>query len=154
MLDCILKRLTTEESLEYINSEIKSRYSIEIGSDYFKHVKMELKQDSKKELNHLRKDKFSYFNHLFFERAEELKNMQRKLWQIITDNQEDKPDVAIRSIAELHKLSNSLCQMYEALPLLGRLPSDSFTGFGDNDGEEGSSIPTSTLGQQWSIPHR
>jgi hypothetical protein len=38
--------------------------------------------------------------------------MQRKLWQIIIDNEADKPDVAIRSIAEL-KLSNSLCQMYE-----------------------------------------
>ena len=64
--------------------------------------------------------------------------MQRKLWEIITDNQADKPDVAIRSIAELHKLSNSLCQMYEMLPVLGRLPSDSFAGFvvggGDGDG--------------------
>jgi hypothetical protein len=39
--------------------------------------------------------------------------MQRKLWQIIIDNEADKPDVAIRLIGELHKLSNSLCQMYE-----------------------------------------
>jgi hypothetical protein len=102
---------------------LTGKYNLEIGLDHFKHIKMELRQDSKKELDHLRKDRFSYMNHLFFERADDLKNMQRKLWEIIIDNEEDKPDVAIRSIAELHKLSNSLCQMYEMLPVLGRLPS-------------------------------
>jgi hypothetical protein len=152
VLDCILQRLTAEESLKYINAKLRGKYNLEVGLDHFKHIKTELRQDSKKELDHLRKDRFSYMNHLFFERAEELKNMQRKLWEIVTSNQEDKPDVVIRSIAELHKLSNSLCQMYEMLPVLGRLPSDSFAGF-DNDGdnnEEGSSsseeIPPSTLG--------
>jgi hypothetical protein len=157
VLDCILQRLTTEESLDYINTKLKGKYGdVEIGSDFFRHIKMELKQDSRKELDHLRKNRFAYMNHLFFERVDEIKNMQRKLWQIITDNVADKPDVAIRSIAELHKLSNSLCQVYEMLPVLGRLPSDSFTGIidGGNGGkeanvEEGSSsgeIPPSTLG--------
>jgi hypothetical protein len=59
----------------------------------------------------------------------------------------------------LHKLSNSLCQVYEMLPVLGRLPSDSFAGIVNDDdnasavAEEGSSsssvegeIPPSTLG--------
>ncbi len=151
VLDCILQRLTTEESLDYINSKVKSKYDIEIGSDYFRHIKMELRQDSKKELDHLRKNRFAYMNHLFFERVDEVKNMQRKLWQIITDNQEEKPDIAIRSIAELHKLSNSLAQMFEMLPVLGRLPSDSFAGIdNDDDGRENNNeeaeIPPSTLG--------
>jgi hypothetical protein len=161
VLDCILQRLTTEESLDYINTKLKGKYDVEIGSDFFRHIKMELKQDSRRELDHLRKNRFAYMNHLFFERVDEIKNMQRKLWQIITDNVADKPDVAIRSIAELHKLSNSLCQVYEMLPVLGRLPSDSFTGIIDGGGgnvdnggeeanvEEGSSsgeIPPSTLG--------
>jgi hypothetical protein len=126
VLDYILQRLTAEESFKYINAKLRGKYNLEVGLDHFKHIKTELRQDSKKELDHLRKDRFSYMNHLFFERADELKNMQRKLWQIIIDNEADKPDVAIRSISELHKLSNSLCQMYEMLPVLGRLPSDSF----------------------------
>jgi hypothetical protein len=53
--------------------------------------------------------------------------MQGKLWKIIANN-EDKPDAAIRSISELHRLSNSLCQIYEMLLVLGRLPSDTFSG--------------------------
>jgi hypothetical protein len=131
-----------------INSKVKSKYDLEIGSDYIRHIKMELKQDSRKELDHLRKNRFAYMNHLFFERVDEIKNMQRKLWQIITDNVADKPDTAIRSIAELHKLSNSLCQVYEMLPVLGRLPSDSFAGIVNDDdredNEEGSSSSSSS----------
>jgi hypothetical protein len=54
--------------------------------------------------------------------------------------EEDKPDVAIRFISELHKLLNSLCQMYEMLLVLGRLPSDTFSGIinDDTEGERGS----------------
>ena len=136
VLDCILQRLTTDESLDYINTKLKAKYDIEIGPDYVKHIKMELRQDSQKELSHLRKNRLSYMNHLFFERIDEVKNMQRKLWEIITSNQEEKPDVAIRSISELHKLSQSLCQMYEMLPLLGNLPSNAFTGLVDNDNND------------------
>jgi hypothetical protein len=140
VLDCILQRLTTEESLDYINTKLKAKYDIEIGRDYVKHIKMELRQDSQKELNHLRKNRLSYMNHLFFERIDEVKNMQRKLWEIITSNQEEKPDVAIRCISELHKLSQSLCQMYEMLPLLGNLPSNAFTGLVDVDDDNNNCI--------------
>jgi hypothetical protein len=128
VLDTILQRLTIDESLDYINTKLKAKYDIEIGPDYVKRIKTELKHDSQKELNHLRKNRLSYMNHLFFERIDEVKNMQRKLWEIITDNQEENPDVVIRSISELHKLSQSLCQMYEMLPLLGNLPANAFTG--------------------------
>jgi hypothetical protein len=134
VLDTILQRLTIDESLDYINTKLKAKYDIEIGSDYVKRIKTELKHDSQKELNHLRKNRLSYMNHLFFERIDEVKNMQRKLWEIITDNQEENLDVVIRSISELHKLSQSLCQMYEMLPLLGNLPANAFTGIvGEQD---------------------
>jgi hypothetical protein len=155
ILDSILQRLTALETQSYV----KDKLGVEISIDHLRHVRMDLRQDSKKEIDHLRKDRFAYMNHLFFERAEELKAMQRKLWEIIKDNQEDNPDAVIRSIGELHKLSNSLSSMYEMLPVLGRLPSDSFAGFGlDNnntgaaaDKQEGvetesDDIPPSTLG--------
>jgi hypothetical protein len=76
-------------------------------------------------------------NHLFFERIDEVKNMQRKLWEIITSNQEEKPEVAVKCISELHKLSESLCQMYEMLPLLGQLPSNAFAGLVVEEQDEG-----------------
>jgi hypothetical protein len=133
ILDSILQRLTTAET----QTHVKDKLGVEISIDYLNHVKMELRQDSQKELNHLRNNRLSYMNHLFFERIDEVKNMQRKLWEIITSNQEEKPDVAIRSISELHKLSQSLCQMYEMLPLLGNLPSNAFTGLVDDNNNDG-----------------
>jgi hypothetical protein len=145
VLDTILQRLDIDESLDYINTKLKAKYDIEICPDYVKRIKTELKQDSQKELNHLRKNRLSYMNHLFFERIDEVKNMQRKLWEVIIDNQEDKPDVVIRSISELHKLSQSLSQMYEMLPFLGHLPSDAFTGvIGDNTTPTPSSAAVSS----------
>jgi hypothetical protein len=86
--------MSTSESLEYINPKIKSEYNIEIGQDYFKHVKADLRCDSQNELEHLRKNRLSYVNQLFIERKDELKAMQRRLWEIIIDNQKDKPDIA------------------------------------------------------------
>ena len=133
ILDSVLQRLTTAEA----QAHVKDKLGVEITIDYLNHVKMELRQDSQKELSHLRKNRLSYMNHLFFERIDEVKNMQRKLWEIITDNQEEKPDTAIRCISELHKLSQSLCQMYEMLPLLGNLPSNAFTGLVDVDDNNG-----------------
>jgi hypothetical protein len=148
ILDSILQRLTTAET----QAHVKDKLGVEISIDYLNHVKMELRQDSQKELNHLRNNRLSYMNHLFFERIDEVKNMQRKLWEIITSNQEDKPDVAIRSISELHKLSQSLCQMYEMLPLLGNLPSNAFTGLVDDDAADKKEVVVGTSSSSSSAP--
>jgi hypothetical protein len=79
-------------------------------------------------------------NHLFFERADELKNMQRKLWEIITNNEEEKPDIAIRLIAELHKLSNSLCHM--------SISNNDSSGEGEGRGGSGSAGTTGNKRKQ------
>ena len=46
VLDCIVQRFTTQESLQYV----KDRLGVEIGADHFNHVRTELKQDVKKKL--------------------------------------------------------------------------------------------------------
>jgi transposase-like protein len=74
ILDSVLQRLTTAEA----QAHVKDKLGVEITIDYLNHVKMELRQYSQKELNHLRKNRLSYMNHLFFERIDEVKNMQRK----------------------------------------------------------------------------
>ena len=61
VLDCIVQRLTTQESLQYI----KDKLGIEIGADHFNHVRAELKHDVKKNLKHLQKDRFAYIREFF-----------------------------------------------------------------------------------------
>ena len=61
VLDCIVQRLTTQESLQYI----KDKLGIEIGADHFNQVRAELKHDVKKNLKHLQKDRFAYIREFF-----------------------------------------------------------------------------------------
>ena len=73
ILDSVLQRLTTAEA----QAHVKDKLGVEITIDYLNHVKMELRQDSQKELDHL--ECLSYMNHLFFERIDEVKNMQTQV---------------------------------------------------------------------------
>ncbi|MFZ0696882.1 MAG: hypothetical protein WAM88_07060, partial [Nitrososphaeraceae archaeon] len=67
VLDCIVQRFTIQESLQYV----KDRLGVEIGADHFNHVRAHLKQDVKKILKHLQKDRFAYIRE-FFDRIEKL----------------------------------------------------------------------------------
>jgi hypothetical protein len=73
VLDCIIQRLTTQESLQYIKNKLGS----EIGADHFNHVKADLKRDVKKSLRYLQKDRFAYVRELF-DRIEETRYIQKK----------------------------------------------------------------------------
>lgn len=74
VLDCIIQRLTTQESLGFIKDKLGS----EIGADHFNHVRAELKRDVKKNLTHLQKDRFAYIRE-FFDRIEEIRYIPKRL---------------------------------------------------------------------------
>jgi hypothetical protein len=110
VLDCIVQRLTTQESLHYVKDKLGS----EIGADHFNHVRAELKQDVKKNLKHLQKDRFAYIRELF-DRIEEIRFIQKRLWKMIQDNP-DKPFLQKSCLSELHQSTITLCNLYDALP--------------------------------------
>lgn len=56
VLDCIVQRLTTQESLQYVKDKLGSK----IGADHFNHVRADLKRDVKENLTHLQKDRFAF----------------------------------------------------------------------------------------------
>ena len=110
VLDCIVQRFTTQESLQYV----KDRLGVEIGGDHFNHVRAQLKQDVKKILKHLQKDRFAYIRE-FFDRIEEIRFIQKRLWRMIEDNP-DKPILQKSCLSELHQSTITLCNLYDALP--------------------------------------
>ena len=110
VLDCIVQRLTTQESLQYV----KDRLGVEIGADHFNHVRAQLKQDVKKNLKHLQKDRFAYIRE-FFDRIEEIRFIQKRLWRMIEDNP-DKPILQKSCLSELHQSTITLCNLYDSLP--------------------------------------
>ncbi|MFZ0695646.1 MAG: hypothetical protein WAM88_00750 [Nitrososphaeraceae archaeon] len=110
VLDCIVQRLTTQESLQYVKDKLGS----EIGADHFNHVRAQLKQDVKKNLKHLQKDRFAYIRE-FFDRIEEIRFIQKRLWRMIEDKP-DKPILQKSCLSELHQSTITLCNLYDALP--------------------------------------
>ena len=109
VLDCIVQRLTTQESLRYIKDKLGS----EIGADHLNHVRAELKQDVKNDLTRLQKDRFAYVRE-FFDRIEEIRYIQKRLWKLMEDNP-DKPILQKSCLSELHQSILSLCNLYDAL---------------------------------------
>jgi hypothetical protein len=127
VLDCIVQRLTTQESLQYVNDKLGS----EIGADHFNHVRAQLKQDVKINLKHLQKDRFAYVRE-FFDRIEEIRFIQKRLWRMIEDNP-DKPILQKSCLSELHQSTLTLCNLYDALPAVISVRPDFVNGGYDGD---------------------
>jgi hypothetical protein len=127
VLDCIVQRLTTQESLQYVKDKLGS----EIGADHFNHVRAQLKQDVKKNLKHLKKDRFACIRE-FFDRIEEIRFIQKRLWGMIQDNP-DKPFLQKSCLSELHQSTITLCNLYDSLPAVISVRPD-FVNGGYDDG--------------------
>ena len=127
VLDCIVQRLTTQESLQYV----KDKLGAKSGPDHFNHVRAQLKQDVKKNLKHLQKDRFAYIRE-FFDRIEEIRFIQKRLWKMIQDNP-DKPILQKSCLSELHQSTITLCNLYDALPAVISVRPD-FVNGGYDDG--------------------
>jgi hypothetical protein len=113
VLDCIIQRLTTEESLLYI----KGKLGFEISQDYFNHLRARLKKETRKNLEYLQKDRFAYIQNNFFDRVEEIKYMQRMLWELVNNN-EDKLNLQLSCLSELRELTVLLTDFYDKLPMV------------------------------------
>ena len=78
VLDCIVQRFTTQESLQHV----KDKLGIEVGADHINHVRADLKQDVKKNLKYLQNNRFAYIRE-FFDRIEEIRYIQKRLWKLM-----------------------------------------------------------------------
>jgi hypothetical protein len=109
--DSILNRLTTEETLNYIEASLKVRFT----PRYIQIVKKWLKEDMRIEFSQLRADKYAYI-HEYQQRINELKDLQR--YGRITLGQTHDEHVRLKCISELHALSLSLANLYDLLPAI------------------------------------
>jgi hypothetical protein len=127
--DCIIQRLTTEESLLYI----KDKLGLEISQDYINHMRASLKKSAEKNLKYLQKDRFVYIQNIFFDRIQELEYMQKMLWEIVNKSR-DKRNLQLSCLSELRELTVLLADFYDKLPIvLSVHDSPIFTGQGPTD---------------------
>jgi uncharacterized protein YpbB len=107
-----IKRIPEDQIIAEIYNQTKKTIT---KSGVF-HDKESIKKESYHWYKTMREGQYEYI-HEFRERVSEILFLQRKHHQII-DNNEDKPQIQQTSLAELHRLSITLSNLYDVAPTI------------------------------------
>ena len=99
-----------------ITDEIGRQTGKSINRKSLWHIRQQIKRESFKWYSQLRQGEFEYI-HEFKERINEILFLQKKHHQIIMRN-EDNPQVQQTSLAELHRLSITLSNLFDVAPTI------------------------------------
>ena len=113
IVECEVQRFTVEESMAYIKEKLKDEISVE----HFYYMKRQIKKKLGAKLSYLRKDRTAFIAEIFFRRVSELEKLQKEQWRLYNDNS-DNPYLQKDCLRELHQLTITLANMYDALPQL------------------------------------
>jgi hypothetical protein len=115
--ETLIKKLSQKEAHIFVNSKLQFT---NISFDYVQKVRNEVSKNAKEQLLHLEKDQYALIQSLFFDRKDELEEMQKVLWSIIDNNNNKQlnnpPDIQIKAIEQLHIVSDKLVHLYHSLP--------------------------------------
>jgi hypothetical protein len=119
--ETLIKKLSQKEAHTYVNTKL----SFEISFDYVQQVRSQLSRSAREQLLRLEKDQYALIQSLFFDRKDELEQMQKVLWSIIDNNSNNAAeknqlnpavDNQIKAIEQLLIISDKLYNLYRSLP--------------------------------------
>jgi hypothetical protein len=113
IVECEVQRFTVEESMAYVKEKLKDEISVE----HFYHMRRQIRKSLDTKLSYLRKDRTAFIDQLFFRRVSEIEKLQKEQWRLYNDNA-DNPHLQKDCLRELHQLTITLANMYDALPRL------------------------------------
>jgi hypothetical protein len=114
--ETLIRKLSQKESFEFVSKKLKSAGLVfDISFDYVQQLRSEIGKSAKSELLTLQKDRYALIQSLFFDRKDELIEMQRVLWQIVESNKLN-PEIQIKAIDKLQDLNMALAELYHSLP--------------------------------------
>jgi hypothetical protein len=113
IVECEVQRLTVEECMAYIKEKLKDEISVE----HYYYLKRQIKKNLDTKLSYLRKDRTMFIAEIFFRRVSELEKLQKEQWRLYNKNA-DNPYLQKDCLHELHQLTITLANMYDALPQL------------------------------------
>ena len=106
-----LQRWQDQEIVDYLNKE----KGIILSRSYVTQIRNRMERQAEKWYFELRESRYKYVA-MFKERIDSLFSYQKKLNEII--NSEEKAEIRIRAITELHSIEVTLFQMWKQLPNL------------------------------------
>jgi hypothetical protein len=80
-------------------------------------MKRQIRKSLDTKLSYLHKDRTAFIDQLFFRRVSELEKLQKEQWRLYRDNANN-PHLQKDWFRELHQLTITLANMYDALPQL------------------------------------
>ena len=123
--ETLIKKLSQKEAHMFVNSKLQFT---NISFDYVQQVRSQLSRSAREQLLRLEKDQYALIQSLFFDRKDELEQMQKVLWSIIDNNDNNNKekenknlaataaDNQIKAIEQLHIVSDKLRHLYRSLP--------------------------------------
>lgn len=127
VLDGMLMRLSPEENLIYIRSKI----NLKLSDRYVRHMRNKLKQERLEEYKKLKMQRYDFVLQ-YLERIEEIRNLQKKQWDMFNDN-EGNVITQQMCLKELHSLTNSLANLYDILPAISLTESNQYYDQGNQE---------------------
>ena len=110
VLDTQLQRFSTQESLDYIYSKLRTR----ISESYLFRVKRQIIESAGTQLEYLSQSRNAYFAS-YFERINEAYKLQRETYKIYNSSTED-DNCKMRCLLQLKELTVLLTDLYNLLP--------------------------------------
>jgi hypothetical protein len=107
-----IKRIPEQEIIKAVFDQTNET----ISERYLYAVKQQIKRESYHWYKTMREGNYEYI-HEFRERISEIMSMQKKHHQII-DNNDHNPQIHQTSLAELHRLSITLSNLYDVAPTI------------------------------------
>jgi hypothetical protein len=107
-----IKRIPEQEIIKAVFDQTNET----ISERYLYAIKLQIKRESYQWYKTMREGQYEYV-HEFKERINEILFLQKKHHQII-DNNEHNPTVQQTSLAELHRLSITLSNLYDVAPTI------------------------------------
>jgi hypothetical protein len=107
-----IKRIPDQDIIKAIFDQTNKT----ITDRYLRWIRQQIKRESYQWYKTMREGEYEYI-HEFRERVSEIMSLQKKHHQII-DNNEHNPTVQQTSLAELHRLSITLSNLYDVAPTI------------------------------------
>ncbi len=130
-----LQRWTDQEIADYLKEETK----IDIARSTVSKIKNQIEKQTEKWYIELRQSRYKYIA-VYKERLDSLLSYQKRLHEIVAKRSEAYPEIAIRAIAELHRIEISIFNLWKQLPNLDMV--DSKNASGEEQGPGSISLTT------------
>ena len=117
VIEAEIQRFSRPETHSYINAKLGGEFHVSI--EYLDKVKNSVKRGAIARMSRLRKSRHAFLDQ-YFQRIDEVLKYQQEQWRLYHLHR-DKPLIQKLCLQELHALTVTLANLYDALPAISEI---------------------------------